>query len=131
MFMEQDKITDKITSMQEEIFARNSNILKSVNSIKDFNNLMATYHATGESYVFVHLFGLQSVNDTLKHFLRNGPKVGYFFHLYLTMDEFKALNSEEMLENIENYYLLHSIPNVGVFPEKRLKMVVASYLEKQ
>lgn len=131
MFMEQDKITDKITSMQEEIFARNSNILKSVNSIEDFNNLMATYHATGESYVFVHLFGLQSVNDTLKHFLRNGPKVGYFFHLYLTMDEFKALNSEEMLENIENYYLLHSIPNVGVFPEKRLKMVVASYLEKQ
>lgn len=131
LFMEQDKIAEKITSMQEEIFARNSNILKSVNSIEDFNNLMATYNATGESYVFVHLFGLQSINDTLKHFLRNGPKVGYFFHLYLTMDEFKVLNSEEILENIENYYLLHSIPNVGVFPEKRLKMVVASYLEKQ
>lgn len=131
LFLEQDKITDKITSIQEEIFARNSNILKTVNSIEDFNNLMATYHATGESYVFVHLFGLQSINDTLKHFLRNGPKVGYYFNIYLTMEEFKALNSEEMLENIENYYLLHSIPNIGVFPEKRLKMVVASYLEKQ
>lgn len=49
LFMEQDKIAEKITSMQEEIFARNSNILKSVNSIEDFNNLMATYNATGES----------------------------------------------------------------------------------
>lgn len=131
LFMEQDKITEKITSMQEEIFARNSNILKSVNSIEDFNNLMATYHATGESYVFVHIFGLQTLNDTLKHFLRNGPKVGYFFNIYLTMEEFKALHSEEIMENIENYYLLHTIQNLGVFPEKRLKMVVASYLEKQ
>ena len=131
LFMEQDKITEKITSMQEEIFARNSNILKSVNSIEDFNNLMATYNATGESYVFVHIFGLQTLNDTLKHFLRNGPKVGYFFNIYLTMEEFKALHSEEIMENIENYYLLHTIQNLGVFPEKRLKMVVASYLEKQ
>lgn len=131
LFMEQDKITEKITSMQEEIFARNSNILKSVNSIEDFNNLMATYNATGESYVFVHIFGLQTLNDTLKHFLRNGPKVGYFFNIYLTMEEFKALHSEEIMENIENYYLLHTIQNLGVFPEKRLKMVVTSYLEKQ
>lgn len=130
LFMEQDKITEKITSMQEEIFARNSNILKSVNSIEDFNNLMATYNATGESYVFVHIFGLQTLNDTLKHFLRNGPKVGYFFNIYLTMEEFKALRSEEIMENIENYYLLHTIQNLGVFPEKRLKMVVTSYLEK-
>ncbi len=130
IFMENDKINEKIESMQEDIFSRNSNILKSVASIEDFNNLMSTYNATGESYVFVHIFGLQSITDVMSHFLRNGPKVGYYFNLYMTMEEYKSLNSEDILDSIQNYYLLHNVQNLGVFPEKRLKMVVASYLEK-
>lgn len=128
ILMEQDKIESRLESLNEDILARNRNILRSVNSLEEFNELMRTYESVGEGYVFVHIFGLQQLTQLYHHFLRNGSKVGYYFYIYMTMEEYKQLKSEEMLDLMSAYFFISDIPGVGVYPDKRLRSVMTSYL---
>lgn len=85
--VDQDAIGNKIERMQEDLQGRVGNILRSCESIEQFNEMMKSYGSAGEAYVIVHICGLRAIDETLKMFLRNGPKVGYFFKLYATVEE--------------------------------------------
>jgi len=98
-----EKIEKKVASMDADIRARCKSILQSCASIEDFNTLMGTYGATGESYVIAHMWGLSSISANLKTFLKNGPKVGYFFKIYLTFEEFGALMKDFPFDDITEY----------------------------
>lgn len=128
IIMEKEKIDTRLSDIGIDVLARNRNILRSVNSIEEFNALMKSYNSVGEGYVFVHLFGVQQINEVYTHLLRNGPKVGYYFYIYLTMEEFKALKSAELLDLTQDYYFIGEMTGVGVYPDKRLRMVMSSYL---
>ena len=128
IFMEKDKIDSKLSDFNIDVLARNRNILRSVNSIEEFNTLMKEYDSVGECYVFVHVLGLQQVYDLYTNLLRNGQKVGYYFYIYLTMEEFKELKSEILLDLMKEYYFIGDMAGVGIYPDKRLRMVMSSYL---
>lgn len=128
IFLEKEKIDSKLSDFNIDVLARNRNILRSVNSIEEFNALMREYDSVGECYIFIHIFGLQQVNELYTNLLRNGPKVGYYFYIYLTMEEFKELKSEILLDLIQEYYFIGDMPGVGIYPDRRLRMVMSSYL---
>lgn len=128
ILMEKQKIEDKLQDINIDVLARNRNILKSVNSLEEFNTLMKSYNSVGECYVFIHIFGLQQLHDTYTYLLRNGSKVGYYFYIYLTLEEFKSLKSEEILDLVSLYYFIGDLPGIGIYPDKRLRMVMSSYL---
>lgn len=100
---DKEDIDKRVLRIKNDIRARTSNILKSCSSLVEFNTVMASYGGTGEAYVIVHLCGLQSISTDLKSFLRNGPKVGYFFKLYLTFEEFKELGKDFPFDEIPEY----------------------------
>lgn len=88
--VEPEKIANKMASINVDVRARCNNILQSCASIEDFNELMSTYDATGESYVTVHVFGLSSFSQEMRLIMKNGPKVGYYMKIYMTTDELSA-----------------------------------------
>lgn len=98
-----DDIDKKLTRIRTDIRARTDSILQSCSSIEDFNKLMATYGVNGESYVIVHICGLSTINNDLRMMLKNGPRVGYFFKLYLTIEELQNLSKEFPFEDIPEY----------------------------
>lgn len=96
-----DEIQQKIERMQEDLYSRISNILKSCENLQEFNNMMKEYGSVGEAYVVVHICGLKSVTDELRSFLKNGTKVGYFFKIYLTYEELQAVGGELPFEDFK------------------------------
>lgn len=126
----EEPIKSKVNSIEENILSRSSTILKSMNSLEDFNNLMETYNASGETYVFTYVFGLNSFTKTYENLLRNGKRTGYFFHIYLTIEELLHLNSPLLIELSSNYYLIKENDQNDVFPVKQSKSKVLSFLEK-
>lgn len=101
LLIEQEDIALRVARIKSDIRARCSNILKSCSSLDDFNKLMAGYDSPGEAYVIVHICGLKSVSEDLLNFLRNGPKVGYFFKVYLTSEELTSLGKDFPLSEVQ------------------------------
>lgn len=100
---EKSVIEKKTEEISKAVRDRTMNILQSCESLDAFNELMASYNAVGENYVIVHLCGFPSVSVELQDFLRNGNKVGYFFKLYLTIEEFKSIAADFPYEDVEEY----------------------------
>lgn len=108
-----------------DIRSRTNNVLSSCSSLEEFNALMATYNTSGERYIIVHLFGLDSLNDSLKNFLRNGNRVGYYFKLYLTKEELKSIGEDLSLECFNEFYEINDTP------KPRLPSVIRKLLESR
>lgn len=85
----QEDIDQRVDVMNNDMRARASNILSTCTNLEEFNKLMSEYGSTGENFWIVHVFGLPTVTEEFKFFLKNGSKVGYFFKLYLTTSEIK------------------------------------------
>lgn len=104
LLFEKEDISSEVERIKSDIRARCSNILKSCENLDAFNKLMASYDSTGEAYVIVHICGLQAVSENLLNFLRNGPKVGYLFKIYLTSEELTAIGSDLPLSDFQEIY---------------------------
>lgn len=104
LLFEKEDINAEIERIKSDIRARCANILKSCENLEAFNKLMATYDSTGEAYVIVHICGLQSVTENLLNFLRNGPKVGYLFKIYLTLEELVSIGGDFPLSDFQEIY---------------------------
>ena len=82
-----EDIEKRVSRLTGDVRARCANILASCESIDEFNQLMSTYDAPGEAYSIVHVYGCRTFNEEWMQFIRNGPKVGIFFKIYLTTKE--------------------------------------------
>lgn len=82
-----EDIEERLKAINDDVQLRATNILGACKNIEDFNKLMLDYGATGETYWLIHIFGVSRFDDNLIFLLRNGPKVGYFFKIYLTESE--------------------------------------------
>lgn len=98
-----EELSDKVKDIVSEVRARSASILQTCTSIEDFNELMASYGAPGETYMVVHMCGLQAVNQDLRLLFKNGPKVGYYFKIYLTIEEITALSKDFPYDDIQEY----------------------------
>ena len=103
MYITEEDIEKRFDRMRTDIRSRVDSILQSCSSIEDFNKLMSTYGVNGESYVVVHIVGLTSFTPQLLSFLKNGPKVGYFFKIYMTTEELKAVGKDFPYADIPEY----------------------------
>lgn len=130
LLSDEDTIKARISSIEENIFLRSTTILKTMTSLEDFNSLMETFNASGETYVFTYIFGLESFSKTFENFLRNGKRTGHFFQIYLTVEEFIKLNSTVLIELLADYYFIGETPNKEVFPTKHSKSDILQLLEK-
>lgn len=101
------KQTEIITN---EIKARTKSILSSSANLDEFNALMATYGATGEYYAIVHIFGLEALSSAMKNWFHNGPRVGYIFKFYWTVDEMQSLKDDLPLADIKDFYEISGNP---------------------
>lgn len=108
LYFTEEDIAPKVDNIDKEIMARTKNILASSQDLDSFNSLMATYGATGEFYVIVHLFGLESISSKLKNWLRNGLRVGYIFKIYATVEELVALGDSLPFEDISDFFEIGS-----------------------
>lgn len=99
----EDKRSKYMERLKDEIESRCTKILSACESLDDFNELMKTYDAPGESYVIVHIFGLNALSQDLRLYLRNGAKVGYFFKLYMTTDEYKDVAKDFPVDSFSEY----------------------------
>ncbi len=108
-FIDEDLRTQK-DIITNEIKARTKNILSSSASLDEFNALMAKYEATGEYYVIVHMFGLSSIDSTLLNWFRNGPRIGYIFKFYWTVEELQQLGDAIPFADIKDFYEIASNP---------------------
>lgn len=100
----EDDLAKQTELINNEIRARTNNILGSCESIEDYNNLMATYNSAGEYYVIVHVFGCPSLPTQMLNNIRNGPRVGYFFKFYLTVDELRDLADVFPLDAMKDFH---------------------------
>ena len=100
----EDDITKQVELVNNEVHARTNNILSSCESIEEFNTLMQSYGASGEYYVIVHIFGCKSLSTQFINNIRNGPRVGYFFKFYLTVDELREIADVFPLETMGDFY---------------------------
>lgn len=91
---DKESIEQRLERMQEDIRYRCDTILKSCESLEEFNELMRSYDSTGESYVIVHICGVSQLTEDLKILIKNGPRIGYFFKVYLSIEEMKALEKD-------------------------------------
>lgn len=99
LFVDREEIGKKLEAIKSDVRLRCTNILQSCSDIEAFNQLMATYDSPGESYVLVHIFGLETITADMLSLFKNGPKVGYFFKLYLTKEEMTELQKEFPFED--------------------------------
>lgn len=100
----EDDIEKRSSSINNDIRARTNNILGSCQTIEEYNKLMAEYGGTGEYYVLVHVFGLDSMPGAMLSNVRNGPRVGYFYKFYLTTDELESLGDDFPLTAMSDIY---------------------------
>lgn len=106
--IDKDDIALKMDRLQEDLRGRVNSILKSCENIESFNAMMKEYGSVGEAYVLVHICGLQSFDESLLNIMKNGPKVGYYFRLYATIDELIACKASIPFEDFGEYYEVSS-----------------------
>lgn len=105
-----DDISTQLASINNRIRSRTNNILSTCSSIEEYNELMSGYGTSGEYYVIVHIFGLESIPSSLLSNIRNGNRVGYFFKFYWTAEEMQALKDTLPLDDIKEFYEITDIP---------------------
>lgn len=93
-----------------EIRARTKNILSSSANLDAFNELMSSYGSTGEYYAIIHIFGLETLNNNMLSWFKNGPRVGYLFKFYWTYEELQALKDSLPLPVIQDFFEIASNP---------------------
>lgn len=106
----EEELQKQVESVSVSIQARTSNILSTCQSIEDYNALMAKYSSLGEYYVIVHVFGIRSLSSQMLSNIRNGPKVGYFFKFYCTVEELLEVKEDLSLDNFHEYYEIRDNP---------------------
>lgn len=104
LFYTEEETKKKMTNMDNEIKARTKNILASSEDLDSFNKLMSEYGSTGEFYVVVHVFGLESISNTWKNWVRNGPRVGYIFKFYWTIEELEKIKEDLPFADLKDYF---------------------------
>lgn len=102
--MSEEEISKKTSNIDNEIKARTKSILSSSPDLDSFNELMGQYGSTGEFYVVVHVFGLSSLSNNWKNWLRNGPRVGYIFKFYFTVEELEAIKDDLPFSDIKDFF---------------------------
>lgn len=100
---EQDLITN-------EIKARTSNILSGCEDLDEFNEKMSEYGSPGECYYIVHIVGLDSIPAPMLQWFRNGPRVGYLFKFYWTVEEIQKLSENLPLSYITEFFEVKDNP---------------------
>lgn len=100
----EEDLTKQSEFINNEIRSRTNNILGSCESIEEFNALMAKYDSAGEYYVVVHIFGCTALPQQLLNNIRNGPRVGYFFKFYWTVEEMQNLKDVLPLDAMLEFY---------------------------
>ena len=98
-----EDIEKKMSRIGTDIRSRCDTILQSCESIESFNELMSSYGVGGESFVVVHIVGLSSITNELAMFFKNGPKVGYFFKIYLTSEELNKIGKDFPFEDFGEF----------------------------
>lgn len=106
----EDDIGKNSESISNDIRSRTNNILGTCQTIEEYNALMAEYGSTGEYYVLVHIFGLDSLSSQLLSNIRNGPRVGYFYKFYLTLDELAELKEDFPFNAMTDIYEVRDNP---------------------
>lgn len=106
----EEDITTQLDIISNKIRSRTSNILGTSESFEAYNKLMAEYNTTGEYYCIVHIFGLTQINANLLSCIRNGPRVGYFFKFYWTLEEMKSLKNSLPIEYVREYFEITDTP---------------------
>lgn len=109
--------------IDNDVKARTKSILASSDNLDQFNELMASYDATGEYYAIVHVFGLKNVTPNMLNWFKNGPRVGYIFKLYLTTAELKQLKDEIPLDDLKDFFEIkgNPIPRTGAAVRRLLE----------
>lgn len=102
----QEAIDSRIPVIADDMQARAYNILKSAPDLEHFNQMMAEYGSVGENYWVIHILGLESISDNIKFFLKNGPKVGYFFKIYLTVQEAEELGEDLPIDDFQQFVMI-------------------------
>lgn len=110
LFFTESEISAKVENVDKEIMARTKSILASSPDLDSFNELMHKYESAGEFYVLMHIFGLESISNVYRSWLRNGPRVGYIFKLYLTIDELAMIGSDLPFDDFKDYFEINNIP---------------------
>lgn len=108
-FSEED-IRKQQEIITNEIKARTKSILSSSANLDEFNALMKTYGSTGEYYAIIHIFGLEALSSAMKNWFHNGPRVGYLFKFYWTVEEMQSLKDDLPLADIKDFYEISSNP---------------------
>lgn len=106
----EEELRKQLELMNNEIKARTKSILSSSPNLDEFNKLMSSYGATGEYYVIVHIFGLQNITSAMLNWFRNGPRVGYIFKFYWTVEDMEQLKDDIPLSDIEDFYEIAGNP---------------------
>lgn len=101
-----EEIDAKIAWIMDNMQARAQNVLSSCQNLEQFNELMSTYGSVGENYWMVHIFGLSKLDDKFKFFLKNGPKVGYYFKFYLTVEDIDELGDTLPVSDISQFAII-------------------------
>lgn len=101
-----EEIDAKIASIMDDMQSRAQNVLSSCQNLEQFNELMSTYGSVGENYWIIHIFGLSKVDDKFKFFLKNGPKVGYYFKFYLTIEDVDQLGDSLPVGDISQFAII-------------------------
>lgn len=106
----EDDIRKQIELMDNEIKARTKSIMASSSNLDEFNELMASYGATGEYYVVVHIFGAEQLSGTMLNWFRNGYRVGYLFKFYWTTEELQVVKDSIPFADIRDYFEIKATP---------------------
>lgn len=123
--LKEDDINTRLDFIGADIFSRVNNILSTCSGLDEFNSIMGKYNSAGESYVIVHVFGLSKLGEVYSNLLRNGSKVGYFLYLYVTIDELKDLEYDNLLTQFPNIYGVREFP-IAMTVDNVLKVLVDS-----
>ena len=105
-----DTETDGINAMLErcttEVQQRVNKIYSTCDSLDAFNAIISKYGGEGDPYVIVHVLGLKNFNDMYTSLLTNGPKAGYFFKLYMTVEELNEVAKSMSFNLFADSYLV-------------------------
>lgn len=108
--MSEDDLRTQQELITQEIRSRTKNILSSSATLDEFNALMASYNSTGEYYAIVHIFGLDQISSTMLNWFRNGPRVGYLFKFYWTVEEMQRIKDDLPISDIQDFYEIANNP---------------------
>lgn len=119
-----EELTKQLENITDKVHSRIDTILKTSPNLEEFNELMKTYNAPGESYLLAHVCSPTTLDDTWKSILRNGPKVGIFFKFYVLESDLKGLGKDFPIEDFPGLFKVED--NVLETTEQGVKRLLES-----